>query len=63
MRYLTHTIYAAHFDPAPGRGHKPVQVGINFAQTPCLVVAEVRQIAAELLQLADDMERAEREAQ
>lgn len=55
-RFVSYTICPKHFDPAPGRGHKPAQVGMTIIPTPCLTLEELRSLITELQDIATDMQ-------
>lgn len=55
MRYVSHTIYPGAYDPAPGRGKRPVMVGMTIAPTPSLTIEELRKLIAELEEIAKEM--------
>lgn len=57
MQYVSYTVYPAHYDPAPGRGFKPVQVGMTIKPTPNLTIGELNGLIKELQHIAHEMEQ------
>jgi hypothetical protein len=55
MRYVSHTVYPPHFDPAPGRGKRPVMVGMTIKPTPNLTLEELSELIEELHSIKDEM--------
>ena len=58
MKYVSYTIYPAAHDPAPGRGARPVMVGMTIKPTPSLTLKELSDLCNELLNIAAEMQKA-----
>ena len=55
--YVSYTIYPSVYDPAPGRGIRPVMVGMTIAPTPNLTILELSDLIAELEAIRKEMFR------
>jgi hypothetical protein len=53
---LSYTIYPGGYDPAPGRGVRPVMVGITFAPTPSMTIQDMIELCDALQSIIREMQ-------